>query len=50
MSYKGIRYRPGDKYLDYPAIVRQVLYKPQPWYLFWNRKEIYGYFVIWQGE
>lgn len=50
ISYKGIRFKPGDKYFDYPAIVRQVVYKPKPWYLFWKQKEIYGYFIRYTGE
>ena len=50
ISYKGIRYKPGDKHLDYPAIVKQVLYKPKPWYLFLKQKEIYGYYLRWIGN
>lgn len=50
ISYKGIRYKPGDKDLDYPAIVERVIYKPRPWYLFWKQKEIYGYYLRWIGN
>lgn len=50
ISYKGIRFKPGDKYFNYPAIIRQVIYKPKPWYLFWKQKEIYGYFIRYIGE
>ena len=50
ISYKGIRFKPGQRYYDYPAIVREVVYKPKPWYLFWKKKEIYGYFIKYTGE
>ena len=50
ISYKGVRFKPGQKYYDYPAIVSEVVYKPKPWYLFWKKKEIYGYFIRWIGE
>ena len=50
ISYKGIRLKAGQKYYDDPAIVSRVVYKPKPWYLFWKRKEIYGYFIRWIGE
>ena len=50
IPYKGIRFTPGQKYYDYPVIVARVVYKPKPWYLFWKKKEIYGYFVRWMGE
>ena len=50
ISYKGIRFKSGQKYYDYPAIISKVIYKPKPWYLFWKQKEIYGYFIQWMGE
>ena len=42
ISYKGVCFKPGQKYYNYPAIIDEVLYKPKPWYLFWKKKEIYG--------
>lgn len=50
ISYKGIDFKPGQRYYDYPAIIREVVYKPKPWYLFWKKKEIYGYFIKYTGE
>lgn len=50
ISYKGIRFKPGQKYYDYPAIISKVVYKSKPWYLFWKQKEIYGYVIQWIGE
>ena len=49
ISYKGILFKAGQKYYDYPAIVSRVVYKLKPWYLFWKKKEIYGYFIRWIG-
>ena len=50
ISYKGVRFKAGQKYYEYPAIVKRVVYKPKPWYSFWKKKEIYGYFIQWIGE
>lgn len=50
ISYTGVHFKPGQKYYDYPAIVSEVVYKPKPWYLFWKKKEICGYFIRWTGE
>ena len=49
VSYKGIKYKLGQMHLDYPAYIKQIVYKPRPWYFFWKKKEILGYFLRWVG-
>ena len=50
ISYKGIKYKLGQMHLDYPACIKEIIYKPRPWYFFWKKKEILGYFLRWVGE
>ena len=50
VSYKGIKYKIGQIHLEFPANIIKIIYKPKPWYLFWKKKEILGYFLKWIGK
>lgn len=46
---KNEKVKVGKLYKNYPAIVLQVFYKPQPWYKFWQRKEVEEFHIQWLG-
>lgn len=50
VRHTGENFKIGEKYKNYPAVVKDIIYIPQPWYMFWKKKQIYGYFVQWIGE
>lgn len=50
IRHTGEDFKIGEKYKNYPAFVKDIVYIPKPWYKFWKKKKIYGYFVQWIGE
>ena len=40
----------GEKYKNYPAFVKDITYVPRPWWMFWKKKQVYGYYIQWLGE
>lgn len=40
----------GSQFMDYPAYVTKIHYKPRRWWMFWKKKEAIGYEVTWRGR
>lgn len=42
--------RLGSQFMEYPAYVTKIHYKPRKWWMFWKKKEAIGYEVTWYGN
>lgn len=40
----------GDKYMDWPTKIVEVIYEPKKWWQFWKKKKQLGYIVLWVGN
>lgn len=49
LKYNGEKYKLGQKYKDYPAIIKEIYYAPRPWWKFWKKKDILGYLIMFVG-
>ena len=40
----------GSQFMEYPAYVTKIYYKPRKWWMLWKKKEAIGYEVTWYGD
>lgn len=41
---------PGERYLAFPSMVVEKVYKHKKWWQFWKKKELLGIKVLWLGD